>query len=49
MNFIQEFFQFAKQRKKLWLIPLMLVLLALSVLIVFIPNSALAPYIYTLF
>jgi hypothetical protein len=44
-----EFWDFLKQRKKLWLLPLVVILLLLGVVIVLSANSALAPFIYTLF
>ncbi len=40
---------FMRERKKLWLTPLLVVLLLFGVLIVFAPGSAVAPFIYTLF
>ena len=36
-------------RKKWWLMPIVLVMLAVGVLIAFAQGSALAPFIYTLF
>jgi len=36
-------------RKKWWLAPILMFLLALSILIVFTEGSALAPFIYALF
>lgn len=44
-----EFWDFLKVRKKFWLGPIILILLALGALIVFTEGSALAPFIYTLF
>ena len=44
-----EFWQFLKVRKKLWLLPIALVLLLLGGLIVFAESSAIAPFIYALF
>jgi hypothetical protein len=38
-----------KVRKKFWLAPIILLLLALGALILFTESSALAPFIYTLF
>jgi hypothetical protein len=38
-----------RERKKYWLIPVMLVLVILGVLIVIAQGSAVAPFIYTLF
>ena len=46
---ISEFWDFLKQRKKFWLLPLVFILLVLGVVIVFTANSALAPFIYTIF
>ncbi len=45
---IADFIQFLRQNKKFWLIPLLLVLLALGLLIV-LGGTAAAPFIYTLF
>lgn len=45
---VGEFILFLKQNKKFWLIPLLLVLLALGLLIV-LGGTAAAPFIYTLF
>jgi len=46
---VLEFFEFLKQNKKWWLIPIIFMLLLLGILIVFAQGSALAPFIYTLF
>lgn len=48
-SIIKEFFYFLKYRKTWWLAPIIIVLLALGILIVFVEGSALAPFIYTLF
>ncbi len=40
---------FLRQRKKFWLLPLLLVMALLGVLIVMAQGSAVAPFIYTLF
>ena len=40
---------FLRTRKKWWLLPIVVFLLALSLLIVLTEGSALAPFIYTLF
>ena len=45
---ISEFIQFLKHNKKWWLLPIVLVLLAIGVLVV-LGGTALAPFIYTLF
>lgn len=49
LAFIKEIWLFLKDRKKFWLIPLILVLLMLSILIFLGGSSAIAPFIYTLF
>lgn len=49
MEFIKEFLLFLKQRKKLWLTPLIIILLLLAVLLIVAQNSIVAPFIYTLF
>jgi len=48
-SILSEFWDFLKVRKKFWLAPIILILLALGALIVFTEGSALAPFIYTLF
>lgn len=49
MSFLAEIYQFARQRKKLWLLPLLLVLVAFGGLLILVKGSAVAPFIYTLF
>ena len=44
-----EVWMFLRQNKKLWLMPIVIVLLLLGVLLVFAQTSALAPFIYTIF
>jgi hypothetical protein len=44
-----ELWSFMRERKKLWLLPLILVLLVIGALLVFAQGSALAPLIYTVF
>jgi hypothetical protein len=44
-----EFWQYAKAHKKLWILPIVFLLLLLAVLIIFAETSAVAPFIYTLF
>jgi hypothetical protein len=46
---ILEMWAFLKERKKFWLLPIIVVLGLFGVLIVFAQGSALAPFIYTLF
>ena len=45
---ISEFFQFLRQEKKFWLVPIIIVLLLLGVLVL-LSGTAVAPFIYTLF
>ena len=44
-----DFWQFLKQEKTYWLVPIVLVFLLLGLLLVFAQSSAVAPFIYTLF
>ena len=49
MDFFREFLYFLKQRKKLWLWPMLIMSLLLGGLIVMTQGSAIAPFIYTVF
>ncbi len=49
MEFIKDLWGFLKERKKFWLIPLILILLLFGLLIVTASGSALAPFIYSIF
>ena len=46
---ISELWAFMKARKKWWLLPVIIVMVAVGALLVFAQGSALAPFIYTLF
>ncbi|MDP1853681.1 MAG: DUF5989 family protein [Candidatus Omnitrophota bacterium] len=46
---LKELWIFLKTRKRYWLVPIVIVLLLLGVLLIFTENSAVAPFIYTLF
>jgi hypothetical protein len=48
ISLFAEFWQFVRENKKWWLIPILTVFLTLSVLI-FLSGTAAAPFIYTLF
>jgi len=48
-DLIQDLWAFMRERKKFWLLPIILVLMLFGVLIVFVQGSAVAPFIYTLF
>ena len=49
MDFLKEFWEFLKVRKKYWLLPILLVLILFGGLIVLSQGSAIAPFIYTIF
>ena len=44
-----ELWAFMRERKKWWLLPLIVVMLAVGLLIAAAQGSALAPFIYTIF
>jgi hypothetical protein len=45
----REFWDFMRVRKKLWLLPLIVLMVLVGVLLVFAQGSALAPFIYSIF
>tara|TARA_B100001540_G_C15813559_1_gene645867 strand:- start:1967 stop:2116 length:150 start_codon:yes stop_codon:yes gene_type:complete len=49
MDFLKEFFEFLKVRKKYWLLPIIFVLVIFGGLIVLTQGTAIAPFIYTIF
>lgn len=49
IDFILEFWAFVRERKKYWMVPLLLLMVILGVLLVFAEGSAVAPFIYALF
>ncbi len=49
MDFIKEFWEFLKIRKKFWLLPILFVLVLFGGVIVLSQGSAIAPFIYTIF
>ena len=49
MDFIREFWEFIKVRKKYWLLPILIVLVIFGGLIILSQGSAVAPFIYTIF
>ena len=49
MDFIKEFCEFLKVRKKYWLLPIIIVLALFGGLIILSQGSAVAPFIYTIF
>jgi Family of unknown function (DUF5989) len=44
-----QFFEFLRQEKKFWLVPIVIIFVAFGLLMVFAQSSAVAPFIYTLF
>lgn len=49
MELIRELWAFLRHRKKLWMIPVVIVLLVFGTLLILAQGSAAAPFIYTLF
>ena len=47
-SLVSEFLAFLKQNRKFWLLPLIIVMLALAGLLI-LSSTAAAPFIYTLF
>ena len=49
MSIVVELWEFMRERKKFWLLPIVLVLLLFGSLVVLTQGSVVAPFIYTLF
>lgn len=49
IEFIKEFCEFLKVRKKFWLLPIIIVLVLFGGLIILSQGTAVAPFIYTIF
>ncbi len=49
MDFVNDIWGFMKERKKFWMLPLIMTLLLFGALIVLTSGSAIAPFIYTIF
>ena len=49
ISFLKEFWEFLRERKKYWLIPILIVLAFFGIIIVLSQGSAVAPFIYTIF
>jgi uncharacterized protein DUF5989 len=47
--FVAELWRFLRVRKKLWLLPLVVMMLVLGGLLLLAQGSVIAPFIYTLF
>ena len=49
MSLLRELWYFLRVRKKLWLLPLVVLMLLVGTLLMFAQGSVLAPFIYTIF
>jgi hypothetical protein len=49
MDFLKELFLFLKLNKKLWLLPIIMVMVLLGGLLILAQGSVIAPFVYTLF
>lgn len=49
MSALVDLWAFLKERKKWWLVPIVLVILILGLIILLGSSSAIAPFIYTIF
>jgi hypothetical protein len=49
LGFLREFWAFLRVRKKVWLLPVFLVMALFGGLMLFTQSSAVAPFIYTIF
>jgi hypothetical protein len=48
-EFVLELWMFMRERKKFWLLPIVIVLVLFGGLVVLTQGTAVAPFIYTLF
>ena len=49
MSFVREFWMFLRERKKFWLLPIIVMMAVFGGLVVLSQGSAVAPFIYTIF
>ena len=49
MSFFAELWAFMRERKKYWLIPILVMMVIFGGLIVLVQGTAVAPFIYTIF
>ena len=49
MTTLFEILQFLKSRKKLWMAPIIVVMIVLGGLLILVQGSVVAPFVYTLF
>lgn len=48
-EFLREFWQYARQRKKYWMLPLVLVMILIAVLLFSAQSVVSSPFIYSFF
>jgi hypothetical protein len=49
LEFVQELWSFTKERKKYWLLPILIIMVMMGGLLVLTKGSVVAPFIYALF
>lgn len=49
MELLKELWTFLRIRKKLWLVPIIILMLILGKLLIFAQGSVLAPFVYAIF
>jgi hypothetical protein len=49
LKLVKEFYQYVRQNKKLWLIPLLILLGLIGMAVIVSQSQAIAPFIYSLF
>lgn len=49
MEFLKEYWLFLKARKKLWMLPIIILLMLAASLVFLAKSAAMSPFIYTLF
>ncbi len=49
LGILREFWEFMRERKRYWLMPVAVLLLVIGILLVTAKGSPLAPFIYSLF
>lgn len=49
LELFKDLFAFMRERKKYWLLPVIIILVLLGGLLILAQGSAIAPFIYTLF
>jgi hypothetical protein len=49
MTFLAELWSFLRVRRKIWMLPMLVVMVLLGGLLILAKGSAVAPFVYTLF